>query len=837
MAVPATLIAQEADSGDGEWYLGKPIAEVRFSGLRHVPESELTPIVSPYLEQPFTLDLFWELQGKLYATDQFDGLESNAVAADAARSAVIVEFIVQERPLVAEILVTGNQRVRTGDILAEVLIQRGDPFDTTALATDEANVRALYLGRGYPDVVVSTDIDRDEAGGEVAVTFEVAEGVLVTVEDLEFVGNEFASDGTLRRRMRTKPRSLFSSGAFRESALQDDQQLIEHYYASNGFVDAKVERIERELRADDREDRRSMILTVYVNEGRQYLYGGMTFAGNELFTTEELLELVRHRPDTVVNRETVDADFLRIQDLYFENGYIFNLIELEERRDEVTATISFHVTIVEQDRAHIENIILSGNEKTRDSVLLRELPFEVGDVFNKAQIVQGLRNLYNTQFFSVVEPETPPGRVPGLMDVVINVEEQSTADINFGISFGGADFPLSGSVRWNERNFLGGGQALGAGLEVSPVKQTVTLSFTEPWLLGLRWSGGVELGVERIRVRNVPQDVLPPVFPDDALNPVPDPYRTEAEYQAAGNVLDERYAMEYNEWAISLGVSTSYRNFPPPFEFLGIGGGLATSLEFLTYDAEKFRPFNQLLREERLRWVLVNRLRARVSWDQRDIFYNPTEGFLLSQSATFTGGFLFGNRHYVRLDSRAEAFVTLLQLPVFANWDLKLVLAAHSGFSVILPQIWVPEGRHALEIDSTDLLIIDGSRIGRGWRLARTGRARWNNQVELRVPIAEQILWAVLFLDGTVLWTPTDIPGKPGKLSQEIAATSLDDFYFSYGLGIRFSIPQFPIRIYLASRFRFDDAGRIVRPERHEGDLEIFGLPTQFVITLGGDVF
>ena len=356
MAVPATLIAQEADSGDGEWYLGKPIAEVRFSGLRHVPESELTPIVSPYLEQPFTLDLFWELQGKLYATDQFDGLESNAVAADAARSAVIVEFIVQERPLVAEILVTGNQRVRTGDILAEVLIQRGDPFDTTALATDEANVRALYLGRGYPDVVVSTDIDRDEAGGEVAVTFEVAEGVLVTVEDLEFVGNEFASDGTLRRRMRTKPRSLFSSGAFRESALQDDQQLIEHYYASNGFVDAKVERIERELRADDREDRRSMILTVYVNEGRQYLYGGMTFAGNELFTTEELLELVRHRPDTVVNRETVDADFLRIQDLYFENGYIFNLIELEERRDEVTATISFHVAIGENDRAHIENI-------------------------------------------------------------------------------------------------------------------------------------------------------------------------------------------------------------------------------------------------------------------------------------------------------------------------------------------------------------------------------------------------------------------------------------------------------------------------------------------------
>ena len=93
------------------------------------------------------------------------------------------------------------------------------------------------------------------------------------------------------------------------------------------------------------------------------------------------------------------------------------------------------------------------------------------------------------------------------MDVVINVEEQSTADVNFGISFGGADFPLSGSVRWNERNFRGSGQILGAGLEVSPVRQTLTLELhravaARPALVGRR----IELGVERNLVRNVPQD-------------------------------------------------------------------------------------------------------------------------------------------------------------------------------------------------------------------------------------------------------------------------------------------------------------------------------------------
>ena len=819
----AALIAQEASAGNGEWYLGKPIAEVRFTGLRSVRETELRPIVSPYLDQPFSLELFWELQGKLYATDLFDGLESNAVAAAAARSAVIIEFVVQERPLVADVLVTGNQRVRTGDILAAVLMASGDVFDTTALTADEASVRALYLGRGYPDVVVSTAIERDEAEGEVTVTFEIAEGVQVTVEEIEFVGNEFASDSTLRGRMRTKRRSLFASGAFQETTLQEDQQLIERYYAANGFVDAKVERIERELLADDQQDRHALVLTVYVDEGRQYAYGGMSFDGNVIFTDDELRALIRHRPDTTVNREIVDADYLRIQDLYFENGYIFNVIELSEERDDRAGSISFHVAIGENDRAHIENIVLAGNEKTRDFVLLRELPFEVGDVFNKTQIVQGLRNLYNTQYFAAVEPETPPGSAQGLMDVVINVEEQSTADVNFGISFGGADFPLSGSVRWNERNFRGSGQILGAGLEVSPVRQTLTLEFTEPWLLGLRWSGGVSLGVERNLVRNVPQDAVPPWFVDGE----------EAVPDQAG---DDRYTMEYSEWAISLGLSSSYR-YAIPVGFVVFGGGLSTSIEFLTYDEAEFRPADPLIRRDNKNWVMVNGLRATLAWDNRDFFLNPTEGFLFSQSASFTGGFLYGSRHYIRLDSRAEGFLTVLQVPVFTNWDLKVVLAAHTGFSAILPQFWAPPGRNRLEIDQTDRLMIDGARIGRGWSVEESGRARWNNQVELRVPIVERVVWAVTFLDGTALWTPDDAPGAPASLSKEIGATGLDDFYFSYGLGIRFSIPQFPIRLYLASRLQFDESGKVKRPPREDGDLSIFGLPTQFVISLGGDVF
>lgn len=815
----APLCAQDQTD---DWYLAKPIADIRFLGLRHVAADDLRPIVEPYLERPFTLDLFWELQGKLYATDLFASLESNAVAPGGDRSTVLIEFTVQERPVVGAITVTGNDRLRSTEILEVMTLARGDRFDPVTLDADRAAVLALYAGKGYPDAAVNLVTAADEEAAQVDVTVEITEGYVVSVERIQFVGNEFASDSTLRGRMLTKERSLFESGAFREVALQEDRQIIASYYASNGYVDARVERVERDLRLDEDEGRRSLVLTVHVVEGVQYTYGGMVFEGNEVFSTEELARLLRHRADQAVNRDVVAADFARVQDHYFENGYIFNLIELVEERDEQARSITFRVLIREADRAHIENIILSGNEKTRDHVLLRELPFEVGDVFNKTQILQGLRNLYNTQYFSAVTPDTPAGSAEGLMDVVVTVEEQNTAAINFGLTIGGSDFPLAASVRWNERNLAGLGQTVGASLELSPIRQSLSVEFVEPWLLGARWSGGVNLGVQRSVVRNVLQDILPPIF-SDPENAAPDPYRSKEEWDAAGPDSD-RYTMEYSEWDVSLGLNSSY-SIPTVVGFVRFSGGLSSTLRFLTYDTAIYRPFDKTIRDERENWVVINRLDAGVAWDARDFYLNPSEGFLLSQGASLTGGLLHGARHFIRLNSRADGFLTLLKEPVFTNWDLQVVIALHSGFAVILPQFWWPEEyQSGLVIDSaTDLLLLDGIRVARGWEPVRGGRARWENSLEVRVPIDPRVLWAVTFLDGAVLWPRLE----------DIGRTTLAQFRFSLGAGFRFAIPQFPVRLYFANTFRFAD-----QPEAPDDTLEIFRLDEwKFVISLGGDVF
>jgi outer membrane protein insertion porin family len=219
----------------------------------------------------------------------------------------------------------------------------------------------------------------------------------------------------------------------------------------------------------------------------------MTFEGNTIISTEKLNSMLRLTPGDILNKTTLEQDYAKVTDLYYNDGYIYNSITRQEIRNEAEKSVSYKVVIVEKGRAHIENIILKGNTKTKDYVILRELPIQEGDVFSKDKVMEGIQNLYNTQFFTNVIPETPYGSAEGLMDLVINVEEGRTTEINFGVTFSGGlgDVPISGFVKWVDKNFLGRGQEFSIGAELAPSAQSLDVGFTENWLAGKRWSAGL----------------------------------------------------------------------------------------------------------------------------------------------------------------------------------------------------------------------------------------------------------------------------------------------------------------------------------------------------------
>jgi outer membrane protein insertion porin family len=665
----------------------------------------------------------------------------------------------------------------------------------------------------------------------VNAVFAIAEGVPTTIKEVRFSGNIFASESTLRGLMKTKAQFLFDSGVFQESRLEDDKAAIMAYYTGHGFVDAKIDRVARDVQTQ--KGRNYLLLTVYVTEGEQWLYGGMLFSGNRIFPTTRLAELVYQKPGKTMSLQKVEADIARVQGLYWENGYIFNTFARDEKRDPAARTISYTLTIQELDKAHIESIIFKGNTRTAENVMRRGLPFEEGDIFNREKIIQGYQYLSNLQFFKSVTPDTLQGSAFGLMNIIFNLEETSTADINFGIVFSGGTFPISGTIKWNERNFRGQGQTVGVALEASPIKQTASLNFYEPWMSGVPWSGGISLSFNHQIVQNVLQDFLSPIFTDgQSAFAAPDPYPTRADYLAAvsaGLTIPTQYLMTYDMLSFSLGATTGYV-FTFPFGRLGFQGSYNPQLRKVYYDSTLYRPFESSVRENNNTWKLIDQITLGTYLDGRDIYWNPTKGYYVGQSFTLTGGFLFGDRDFIRTDSRLEGFLTLLNLPVFETWNLQLVLAGHSALSMILPNFTFPSLTWRTITDDTERLYIDGMTVGRGWsQLYVFGDALWDNKLELRLPLAKDVVWLSSFFDAAALLNdPADLGSLFGSWSN-----FLGGFRFSYGIGIRFTIPQFPLRFYLARGFQVHNGQVVPKP----GELNLGGFSFSFVISLGGDTF
>ncbi|NBF41834.1 MAG: outer membrane protein assembly factor BamA [Spirochaetes bacterium] len=868
----APAIAQDAPAeDDGEWYQDETIVDVTFEGLDTVSENELRGITEQYIGEEFTDSRFLDLQRRLYALDYFERVVPEAVRPPNGRDGVIIKFTVEERPTIREVVYRGNRNVRDRPLRDAVVLTEGDFVTGARIRADEEAIRGVYLERGFPDVEVSGETVPVEDANLVDVEFTIDEGNQVTIREIRFSGNTFASDSTLRGTMQSKEQSLFNRGRFQESQLEQDRNRLERYYRERGFVDAEVVEVNREFERDEDEEQVYLTLTIFIEEGEQYTFGGVSFEGNAIFTDEELGEEISLEEGEVLDLNQFQADFQSVADLYYQNGYIFNTINRNEVRDEDDNVISYEVEIVERGRAHIENIIIRGNDKTKDHVITRELPLEVGDVFSATRIRRGIRNLANLQYFSNITPETPQGSAEGLMDLIVNVEEGNTADIRFGVAFGGGtDFPVSAQVSWQDRNFLGRGQNIGVQGTFSPIDQRVSFNFREPWLFGEQWSGGLDFTVSRTLNRNVRQDLLSPRFDEEDEDAVPDPYTGEyvfsedttydgtdyeagdsvpddlanpsssqindndlvTDYEYAGGVtaaIPEEYLMQYTEWSMSLGANTGYR-FPTQLGRVSVGTGLRTSLDYITYDQSLYRPFDPEVRDNFERWQFVNSWSANSALDTRDLVISPSSGYYLSQRATFTGGPLFGVRHFIRTDSKGQFFQTLWDFPVFSNWNWKMVLGLNSEISFIFPQFWVPEeyrDRPQPVATTSNLLFIDGMFNARGWDRRVDGEALWYNWLEFRMPLAEQVIWWDQFFDAAALWQNRDDMGELG----------VENMLFSFGTGFRFTIPQFPIRIYLARRFTIEDGdivwqtGGLFNPDNEQGR----GM--EFVFSIGTELF
>jgi outer membrane protein insertion porin family len=822
-------------------YEGKTIKDVQFTGLVRVSSTELEAIVKPFIAKPLTTQIVEDLQRRLYELEYFDSVLADFQPAVGDQSAVLVSFDVIERATIDEIAIRGNDSQRSADILAEIVLKTGKPVLRPKIALDQENIRKYYVKNGYADVAVDWSLEEGKKPNSKRLVFIVSEGYRTSVRKVQFSGNKFASESALKGLLKTAEQTLFNTGVFQEANLELDRQALLKYYRDNGYIDVKLVDINRASEFAEKEKRNYLTITFYIEEGAQWNFGGVRIIGNEIFPNDKLLSMVRGKVGAVVNYSRLQSEYQSIADLYYQNGYINNGISLDFERNEETKTISAIINIEEKGRAYIENVIIRGNKKTESAVILRALPFETGDVFSSRRIRDGLMNLTNLRYFSNIVPETPAGSEPGLYNLILDTTEQNTIDLRLGVSLtGSADIPVAGFVHFGDTNFLGKGMDLSAELNIGASEQKVTASFSDPWLFGKNWGGGISLSFNRASRTGVPIDMSGPVF-NGQVNAVPDPYDghyvfsaataynganyaagaafpgvpssgdivtyglvTDYAYAGGSSSIPSAYTMSYTNWDIGLGLSTGKREATLAGWFSwSVNGNV--ELNYVDYDQTKYRPFDAVLRANYMKFQFINSIGFRVGLDARDITYDPGSGYYISEGVSLVGGLLGGERHYIQSSTQMQGYLTLWDMPISETANWKTVLAVGASMDVLFPQFFnynsAPGDNFGPNFVASDrLLYTNTMTVGRGWPSVGNGQALWDNWLEIRTPLFPQIVSLDAYFEAVRISPRRD----------DIFALGTTGWMFGFGAGLRVLNPSLPLRLYFGKRFNLDGAGNVV---------------------------
>ena len=395
-----------------------------------------------------------------------------------------------QEQLVGSVLFEGNRRFSDAELLAMVDVSASGIFTQARLASDIESIRQAYDRDGFLAINVTARTETI-ADGRVRVTFVVNEGNRAGIAAINFTGNNAINAGTLKGTLLTKETGilswLFRDDTYDEQKIAVDRERIRLYYATHGYPDAQVTSV-----SEYDASRNGHFINFTVNEGEKYAFGNVGIETSiEGLNTDVLTGTVQTGQGS---RYSVSELQETIEEMSYEattQGYSFADVRARLDRDVTNRTFNVTYLVDEGPRVYVERINITGNTKTRDFVIRRELEFAEGDPFNRSMVVRGRTSIQDLGFFSAVNVTTQAGSSPDKVVINIAVTEQSTGEYGATAGYSTTDGVL-GELSLTERNFLGRGQYLRAAVGASQAGRTFDFSFTDPRFMGLKVSAGVD---------------------------------------------------------------------------------------------------------------------------------------------------------------------------------------------------------------------------------------------------------------------------------------------------------------------------------------------------------
>ncbi len=496
-------LGNELDNIDYAKPIEYEIGGVIVNGVKYLDHSVLIALSGLHVGQKIKVpgDKISKAIERLWKQGLFSDVK--IVATKIVADKIFLEINLVERPRLSSFTFKGVKKGEADEIREKIKLLRGTQVTDNTLSRSRGVIQNYYVNKGFLNIEVDIIQAPDTTlVNHITLLFDVKKNGRVKIKSIDFEGNTVFKDEKLRRAMKETKRKrwygLFKPSKYIQTLYRDDKKKIIEKYNEKGYRDARIisDTVypvgENQLK-----------INIKLDEGRQFFIRNITWIGNSKFTTEQLAQSLGIKKGDVFDQKVMDERLYQAQDaissLYYDDGYLFfnvTPVEVAIQND----SIDFEMRIYEGKQARINRILISGNTKTNDHVIRREIKTRPGDLFSRTNIIRSQRELAQLGYFDVekFDIKTVPHPYDGTVDLEYVLEERPSDQIEISGGWGAGIF--LGSVRLTLTNLAmkdffkkdawrpfptGDGQRLMLTAQTNGTYyQAYSISFVEPWLGG-----------------------------------------------------------------------------------------------------------------------------------------------------------------------------------------------------------------------------------------------------------------------------------------------------------------------------------------------------------------
>jgi outer membrane protein insertion porin family len=452
------------------------IKDIRVIGLQRLTPGTVFNYLPVEVGDKFNDQVSREAAEALFKTGFFSDITME-------RDGNVLVIKLKERPAIGSINISGNKDIKTKDLmkgLKDIGFAEGRVFEQSKLDGLRKELTRQYYSRGKYAVKVDTKVD-PLSNNRVAVSIHIAEGKAARIKDINIIGNKAFSDDELLDQFQLSPTTLFSffskNDQYSKEKLSGDLESLRSLYLNHGYINFNIDSTQVSITPD----KKDIYITINITEGAQYTVSDVKLAGELILPKDDLFKLVKVRQGALFSHKDATETSKAISDRLGAEGYAFANVNSIPNIDDKNKTVSLTFFIDPGKRAYVRRIMFSGNAKTRDEVLRREMRQMEGGWISTPKVDRGKVRLERLSYFKDVNVETPA--VPGTtdqVDVHYTVEERPFGNFMAGVGYSQtAGLTVQTSI--TQANFLGSGTRMQFAFNTSRINRRFALGYMNPY--------------------------------------------------------------------------------------------------------------------------------------------------------------------------------------------------------------------------------------------------------------------------------------------------------------------------------------------------------------------